>query len=237
MKSLRCILSLLLIAAYTTIWGQAEQVKVSILGDSYSTYKGYLPEGNAIWYGIDGQYSRGNDVMTVNDTWWYKLIHNNGLHLEVNDSWSGSTICTTGYYGKDATNSAFINRVQRLGNPDVILVFGGTNDMWAGAPIGDYKYSNWTTEDLKKFRPALCCLFARLKSRYPDALIYNIENTELKKEYYETCEKVCAHYGINRIRLHHISKQLSHPSADGMNAIYQQVWQEIGRRITAGKVK
>ncbi|MGM9803160.1 MAG: SGNH/GDSL hydrolase family protein [Muribaculaceae bacterium] len=218
---------------------QQAPVRVSILGDSYSTFEGYIPEGNAIWYGPEKPYSsnQGNDVRRVYDTWWYHLIDRHDLKLEVNESWSGSTICTTGYRGEDATEKAYITRADRLGKPDVILVFGGTNDSWAGSPWGDYKYSDWTTDDLKQVRPAMCYLFHRLKELYPDALIYNIENTELKTEYYQSCEVVCRHYGIKRICLHHISKQFGHPSIDGMRAISEQVWQMIGGRITAGQVK
>ena len=172
----------------------------------------------------------------VDDTWWHQLINHHGLKLEVNESWSGSTICTTGYRGEEVTHNAYVTRADRLGKPDVILVFGGTNDSWAGSPWGDYKYSDWTPADLKQVRPAMCYLFHRLKELYPEALIYNIENTELNAEYYRTCEVVCRHYGITRISLHHISKQFGHPSIDGMRAISEQVWQVIGGRITAGRV-
>ena len=34
-----------------------------------------------------------------------------------------------------------------LGCPDVIFIFGATNDCWAGAPLGEYKYGGWTKED------------------------------------------------------------------------------------------
>lgn len=219
-------------------FAQNEPLRVSILGDSYSTFQGYIPEGNAIWYGTEKPYSRNleNDVTRVEDTWWHQLINHHGLKLEVNESWSGSTICTTGYRGEEVTHNAYVTRAERLGKPDVILVFGGTNDSWAGSPWGDYKYSDWTPADLKQVRPAMCYLFHRLKELYPNALIYNIENTELNAEYYRTCEVVCRHYGITRIRLHHISKQFGHPSIDGMRAICEQVWQVIGGRITAGRV-
>lgn len=35
--------------------------------------------------------------------------------------------------------------------------WGGTNDAWAGSPIGEYQYEGWTKEDCKSFRPALSC--------------------------------------------------------------------------------
>ena len=237
MKRISSILALAILAI-VSLSAQEQKVKVSILGDSYSTFEGYVVEGNELWYGSSPQWDRGNDVVRVWDTWWHQLIDDNGLQLEVNDSWSGSTVCTTSYNGVHRPDNAFISkmRIDRLGNPDVILVFGGTNDMWAGSPLGDYQYADWTEDDLRNFRPALCYLFDQLHKHYPNALIYNIENTELRSEFYESCEVICKHYGVTRVRLHHISKQLGHPSIDGMNAIARQVWEVIGRRISAGKV-
>ena len=237
MKRISSILALAILAI-VSLSAQEQKVKVSILGDSYSTFEGYVVEGNELWYGSSPQWDRGNDVVRVWDTWWHQLIDDNGLQLEVNDSWSGSTVCTTSYNGVHRPDNAFISkmRIDRLGNPDVILVFGGTNDMWAGSPLGDYQYADWSDDDLRNFRPALCYLFDQLHKRYPNALIYNIENTELRGEFYESCEVICKHYGVTRVRLHHISKQLGHPSIDGMNAIARQVWDVIGRRISAGKV-
>ena len=237
MKRISSILALAIVAIIS-LSAQEQKVKVSILGDSYSTFEGYVVEGNELWYGSSPQWDRGNDVVRVWDTWWHQLIDDNGLQLEVNDSWSGSTVCTTSYNGVHRPDNAFISkmRIDRLGNPDVILVFGGTNDMWAGSPLGDYQYADWTEDDLRNFRPALCYLFDQLHKHYPNALIYNIENTELRSEFYESCEVICKHYGVTRVRLHHISKQLGHPSIDGMNAIARQVWDVIGRRISAGKV-
>ena len=237
MKRISSILALAILAI-VSLSAQEQKVKVSILGDSYSTFEGYVVEGNELWYGSSPQWNRGNDVVRVWDTWWHQLIDDNGLQLEVNDSWSGSTVCTTSYNGVHRPDNAFISkmRIDRLGNPDVILVFGGTNDMWAGSPLGDYQYADWTEDDLRNFRPALCYLFDQLHKHYPNALIYNIENTELRSEFNESCEVISKHYGETRVRLHHISKQLGHPSIDGMNAIARQVWDVIGRRISAGKV-
>ncbi|MGN1265621.1 MAG: SGNH/GDSL hydrolase family protein [Muribaculaceae bacterium] len=189
MKRISSILALAIVAIIS-LSAQEQKVKVSILGDSYSTFEGYVVEGNELWYGSSPQWDRGNDVVRVWDTWWHQLIDDNGLQLEVNDSWSGSTVCTTSYNGAYRPENAFVSklRIERLGNPDVILVFGGTNDMWAGSPLGDYQYADWTEDDLRNFRPALCYLFDQLHKRYPNAIIYNIENTELRSEFYESCE-------------------------------------------------
>ena len=120
---------------------------VSILGDSYSTFEHYLqPDTNAVWY--FPQPLNKNDVTSVGQTWWYKFIQESGYRLCVNNSFSGSTICHTGYQKADYSDRSFVTRMDNLGCPDIILIFGGTNDSWAGAPIGEYQYAAWTKQNV-----------------------------------------------------------------------------------------
>lgn len=148
---------LLSLCLYTNAFAQK---KVSILGDSYSTYGGYVsPSVNICWYDAEvGGKNAQNDVRHVEETWWYRLIKENGYQLERNNSFSGATVCCTGYDKNDYSDRAFITRMYNLGRPDVIFIFGGTNDSWAGAPIGEYQYSDWSKEDLYQFRPAFCSI-------------------------------------------------------------------------------
>ena len=202
---------------------EAEAKKVSILGDSYSTFAGHNPEGYAPFYPNDR-----NDVTKVEETWWDLYINAMGYELEANNSWGGTTICNTGYGRMDSSSSAFTSRVDMLGNPDIIFVFGGTNDAWAGSPIGEYQYEGWTKEDCKSFRPALACLFDQLREKYPQAQIYSILNSELREEINESSRTICKHYGIQLIELHDIEKQNGHPSIKGMKSICDQLIQTIG---------
>lgn len=104
--------------------------KVSIIGDSISTFKGWCDttKGGAYYPKSDG------DVTSVTDTWWHKLIYQKMTTgtFETNISAGNTTIVqnTTGdssayWYGWD-----FGTRLQQLGigNPDVVCIFGGTND-------------------------------------------------------------------------------------------------------------
>mgnify|MGYP000294813429 CR=1 FL=1 len=50
---------------------------------------------------------------------------NIGRLLEKNNSFSGSTICNTGYSKEDYTFCSFITRMKNLGSPDMILIFVG----------------------------------------------------------------------------------------------------------------
>ena len=213
------ILFLLSLAAIAT---SAQTKKVSILGDSYSTFKDYNPEGYAPFYP-----DANNDVKDVEQTWWSLYIKANGYQLEKNNSWGGTTICGTGYFRRDASASAFTSRVDLLGEPDIIFVFGGTNDAWAGSPVGEYQYSDWTKEDCMNFRPALACLLDALQKRYPEAKLYSILNSELREEINESMRVVCQHYGVQLIELHDIEKQNGHPSIAGMKSICEQLQEAI----------
>ena len=213
------ILSLLAFAALSV---SAQTKKVSVLGDSYSTFQGYNPEGYAPFY-PDGH----NDVKEVEQTWWSLYIKAMGYELEKNNSWGGTTICGTGYFGRDASSSSFLSRVDMLGDPDIIFLFGGTNDAWAGSPVGAYQYSGWTKDNCMYFRPALACLLDSLQKRYPDAKIYSILNSELRGEINESMRVVCNHYNVQLIELHDIDKQNGHPSISGMKSICEQLVEAI----------
>ncbi len=194
------------------------QKKVSVLGDSYSTFVGVIPSNYSSFYPNDR-----NDVTEIEQTWWDLYIKAKGYALEKNDSWGGTTICGTGYGRMDTSRSNFISRVDSLGHPDIIFVFGGTNDAWANSPIGEYQYSDWTQEDCKQFRPALACLIDMLQKRYPEAEICFILNSELKEPVNESMREVCKHYNVKLVELHDIEKQNGHPSISGMKSICAQL--------------
>lgn len=209
---------LVLLMAAMVACASAQTKRVSILGDSYSTFIGVIPSNYATFYPNDR-----NDVTKVEQTWWSLYINAKGYALEKNDSWGGTTICGTGYGGMNASRNNFISRVDSLGHPDVIFVFGGTNDDWAGSPIGEYQYSDWTKDDCMSLRPALACLIDMLKKRYSEADICFILNSELKEPVNESMREVCKHYNVKLVELHDIEKQNGHPSISGMQSIFDQL--------------
>ncbi len=201
----------------------AQKQSVAVLGDSYSTYEGYItPVTNEPWY-MAKRNEECTDVSDVRQTWWHQLCVKLGLKLEINNSYSGATISFTGYNGEDYSPRSFITRADNLGCPDILLVFGGTNDSWADAPLGEMKFEGITRDDLYCYRPAVCYLANYLSARYPNTDIYFILNTELKPEIGEAMLEACTHYGITVIQLHDISKQAGHPDVAGMAAIAEQV--------------
>ena len=213
------ILTLMAVVAVTA---SAQTKKVSILGDSYSTFKGVGPSHYAPFYPNDR-----NDVVEVEQTWWSLYIKAKGYQLEKNNSWGATTITGTGFFGRDVTPSCFLSRVFMLGDPDIIFVFGGTNDAWQRVPLGEYKYEGLTKADCMTFRPALAYLLQTLKQLYPKAKVVSILNSELQEEVNESMREVCKHCDVQLVELHDIDKQNGHPSIAGMKSICEQLLEQV----------
>lgn len=113
--------------------------RLSLIGDSISTFKGWIPAGYSNHYpAVDGS------LTLVNETYWYRLVYDymKDCEFDTNISFSGTAVTRTteenyaARYGT-ATNTwykkDFITRFIEcggLGRPDIILIHGGTND-WA----------------------------------------------------------------------------------------------------------
>ena len=175
MKKITLTILAVLMAGITV----AQTKAVSILGDSYSTYEDFVtPSTNELWYYAKNSDQK-TDVKDVRQTWWHQLIKENGWRLAVNNSYSGATISYTGYDGNDYSPRSFNTRMDNLGQPDIIFIFGATNDSWAGSPIGDFKYEDIKKADLYEFRPALAHMLRWMTDRYVNTEIYFILNTEI----------------------------------------------------------
>lgn len=213
----------MLLAVMMTSLLSAQTKLVSILGDSYSTYEDYVtPSTNELWYYAKNSEQK-TDVKDVRQTWWHQLIKENGWRLAVNNSYSGATISYTGYDGNDYSPRSFNTRMDNLGQPDIIFIFGATNDSWAGSPIGDFKYEDIKKADLYEFRPALAHMLRWMTDRYVNTEIYFILNTELKDEINTSVKTICEHYGVPVITLTEVDKISGHPSVKGMRQIADQV--------------
>ncbi len=211
----------LAISLAVCVWASAQ--RVSILGDSYSTFEDFVtPSTNELWYYAKNDTSK-TDVNRVQDTWWWKVIYDNGMKLEVNNSYSGATIGYQGYDGNDYSQRSFLKRMYNVGSPDILLVFGATNDSWSGEAIGDYKYSDWKWGDFYTFRPAMAYMVNWLKLHHPNVHIYYIINSDLKPEFTESMKVICNHYNVPYIQLKNIDKKSGHPTVKGMKAIAEQV--------------
>ena len=139
--------------------------RLSIIGDSISTFKTKIPEGNAAYY------PSGN-VNSYEKTWSGILIEKTGMVLDTLEAWSGSRVSTTG-----TASFTSQSRWGNLGTPDIIIVFGGINDVWQTNPaeLGEIPDIFTTSEDafdLTKFAQSYTYLLIKLKKTYPNAKIF-----------------------------------------------------------------
>ncbi len=142
----------------------------------------------------------------------------------INESWSGATISSTGYGKADFTERSFVTRAVNLGkDSDLILVCGGLNDTWAGSPLGEMKWSDWTTEDLKSSLPSVCRLFTLLDENYPKAKILFIMPEHVRGEIKTAIREAAAKFGAETTDLHGVELSAGHPTADGMKTFADQV--------------
>lgn len=141
---------------------------VSIMGDSISTYEGYVPEGYAVYY--DSWTRTRNGLTSVYDTWWAKVNQALKAYLCVDNAFSGSRV--TG----DAFPAASCE--QRTGAlhtaaavPDIILVYIGFNDFGDGVPIRAPGLKGLFRKDPNSFEAAYTKMLKQIKRAYPYAKI------------------------------------------------------------------
>lgn len=202
---------------------------VFILGDSYSTFEGLIPNGYDSWYSQERK--NDTDVCRVEQTWWWQLLNETKSALLKNCSWSGTTVCHTGYGGADCSKISFLGRFLALAEQgffkdnraDTVFVFGGTNDSWANSPVGDLRFSDCPKEELYSVLPAFFRLLGLIKTTLPAARLLVILNTELKTEIADGFKEGCAQIGAELIELRDIKKQSNHPNAAGMRQIKEQI--------------
>ena len=222
-RSLRILLFTIVCCLTFNITAAQSRKGVSILGDSYSTFKGFVtPEKNRTWYSTVANPEK-TDVNEVSQTWWHQLIRKQGYRLVTNNSYSGATICNSGYSNNDYSDRSFVTRLKQLGSPDIIYIIGGTNDDWAKSPMGEYKYADWTAADLYQVRPATAYLVASILDYYPGTEVTLIINSEMRPDVAESLETIAKHYGIGCVKLHDIDKRAGHPTVKGMAQIATQI--------------
>lgn len=227
---------------------------ISVLGDSISTYVGFIPTEDAENLEHRAKYPNKQILTNVNKTWWMQLVLQLDADLGINDSWAGSTVSNSldgnsGDWGENAA-MASLTRIKNLGangTPDVILFYGGTNDIGLGVPRGYFYPESAPTEvDLEStkwisFVDAYCATILRMQYFYPEAQIvailptYTIDYyTDGKLQYFnEEIIEICDFYDIPWVDLRHsgITTDMMpdgiHPDAEGMDYITDAVQDKL----------
>lgn len=187
--------------------------KVSILGDSISTFKGTMLEGYVTYY-------PARDVTSVEDMWWHKLLSSSGSILEVNASWSGS--CVTDARSRWGFPD-FYDRTPLLGSPDYIFVALGTNDCSEGVALGAYEYDRPTAElSESAFIPAYIKGVKSLKTHYPCASIFLLV-FNMADKYAEAIKNIGEHFHLPTIDARSYYVDNNHPDKNGMDIIFRSI--------------
>lgn len=224
---------------------------ISILGDSISTFAGYIPKADGINLAHRPRYPQDNLLTDVNDTWWMKLIITLEAELGVNDSWAGSTVSNfrdhnEKDFGPDAA-MASLTRIKNLGangTPDLIIFFGGTNDAGKMIEKGSFYPSHVLDLSALKwnsFADAYSQTLLRLRHFYPKSQIIVIspsisggyyDNARLS-EFADIALKICLHYNIKCVDLRTSGLTVDmlpdtlHPNSEGMEHIYRSLLNKL----------
>ena len=216
----------LIVSAFMIIGAcNRKPVTVAILGDSYSTFAGYIPENYITWYTDEPRGT--NDVCSADSTWWKRLSSETGCDILINSSFSGSTICHSGYNGEDYSDRSYVTRLKNITSlspaPEVLFIFGGTNDHWAKSPLGQLKYSDWTDEEMYETLPAFCWILHYLQGTMPDTEVVVIMNYDLNADLVEGMREASRHYNVTFLELPEIDLADGHPTNKGMAQICDHV--------------
>lgn len=106
--------------------------RFSVFGDSISTFKGMIPPSNR-WY-YDAEDTNSTGVASPEDTWWMRVIKQEGGTLHANASFSGSMVDGAGFPAGRSIERASQLLGENAEPPDSILVFIGINDYGWGSP-------------------------------------------------------------------------------------------------------
>lgn len=136
--------------------------KVSVIGDSISTYFGFTDFDYPVYYGPESAYING--IESVDDIWWKRIIDRLGGELCVNNSYSGSYVA--GIYESSACTAERCTRLSKNGPPDVVLIYIGTNDRGDFVTVGG-------GDDLgpETFYGAYRVMLRQIRETYPAAKV------------------------------------------------------------------
>ena len=149
-----------------------EGMSLSILGDSISTFDGWIPGECTVFYPRDGE------VTDVSETWWMQLLEETGMELCSNNSSAGSTCTGDSLCAEDPSYGCSGGRISLLMGqqgkmPDIIVVYMGINDLLKGVPLGENDGTQLVEEGVvDNFSDAYSLILDKLASDYPISQVY-----------------------------------------------------------------
>lgn len=149
--------------------------RCSIYGDSISTYAGWNPDGNRVYY-----TGANAGVSNVHETWWKKTLDALGMELLVNNSWSGRCVSNARDAESDMIGSGgwIADNVAQLAtenaDPDVIIVKLGINDFNRAykCKLGEYDGNQTFPDSAATFREAYAIMLKEIMTKFPLAEVW-----------------------------------------------------------------
>ena len=162
-------------------------LKLSVLGDSLSSYVGYSNVGT-VNTTLVAEKDPGMELFlpSVYQTYWMQVAWRQQMDVLVNNSWPGSLMRGSG--GSAGAGGRAVNLHANTGplngtKPDVIAVFMGTNDLfWSEAGAFDAAFAStlvtaqgdgaYTYADPADFAESYFIAMHKMTVAYPDAKIF-----------------------------------------------------------------
>lgn len=213
---------------------EQHKIRISVLGDSVSTFDGYTPE-EAVFYDRWRQEESG--VRTVEETWWMQVIQGLGGELGVNNSYAGTTVA-----GGLAVSGTSRHRLQALGSagmPDMILVAMGANDWGFGVLPQEFEYEyRRMLQRMRRMYPdteVWCATLLRGRPVPEEDMFFNVDGVISQNVYSDIIRRIAAEEGVRTADLaaYHMEYESMdgvHPNWEGMKTIACLWMKELARQ-------
>ena len=216
-------------------WGTST-VRIGLIGDSISTYEGWIPEGYSAYYP-----KTASEITDVTHTYWYRLIYDlmPDAVLDRNLAYSATRVAKIGT-DDDYDKNDFVTRVDNIGfdNPDIVLIHGGTNDRRASTPdhvpLGDYGFDLPIDQlDRTCFRSAYVCLVRKIMEKHPGVRIICIIGDTLNTEKYQgladSIREIAEYYDFETVSFNYALESADgvHPNASGAQYMADRIYEVL----------
>lgn len=252
-------------AAVVTFIQNAEEekpwqgLKVSVLGDSISTYKNWS---------VYNTYYTPSKIPSVDSMWWKQVCDILGAEALVIEARASSCCAVSDVsWTRDITPAVDDSRCKNLHKdgtePDIIFIAMGVNDFQANVPLGDWDgHSGLSADDTRTWRGAYANTVQKIHERYPYALVFclspwyfvrgssttvNVNKHGTYQDYEDAMKEVCEllqcvyidanNFGFTRQNYSSSSFVFDDHTSDGSLFHPSTVGQEILGKSVAAEVK
>ena len=200
-----------------------QKKRISILGDSVSTFAGITPP-EALFYDAWRQEETG--VTSPDDTWWMQVIQGMGGILGVNNSYAGSTV--SGGFMTSGTSEKRLRTLSAEGEPDMIPVAMGANDWGFGVHPQEFEYEyRRMLQRMKRLYPRAeiwCATILRGKPVPEEEMFFNVDGVISPNIYSDIIRRIGTEEAVHLADVsgYHMEYETIdgvHPNREGMKMI------------------